>query len=382
MLKKGLSLFLALVIGSLCGFSAQAVTTKEITDKINDVTKQLQSCNAPTVGSIGGEWLVIGLARSGKLPDDFAKSYYNNVLNTVKSTGGAKLHRAKSTENSRLIIALTAIGKDPQNIAGFNLIEPLADFSYVKKQGINGPIWALIAIDTLQYEIPADSSVQQQTTRERLISYILENQCPKGGWDLSGETADPDITGMALQALAPYYTSNKSVKQAVDKSLKLMSDNQNNDGSFSTGGEVTPESSAQMITALSALNIDCNKDEQFIKNNYSPLDSLMYFSVTGGFAHTIGNGYNQMSTEQGYYALTAYNRLLHNQNSLYDMTDLLKKGDIDLNGKVTIDDATLLQRYLADLVSLSRLQIKMSNLYSDGIITIDDVTMLQKQLVE
>lgn len=379
-MKKGLSLFVSLILCAVCSFSAQAISTESIMEKESEICSHLLTLPAPTVGSIGGEWMVIGLARSNRLPESFSESYYANVQSYVKSIGSAKLHRSKSTENARVILALTAIGKNPLNVDGYDLLHPLADFDFVKKQGVNGPIWTLLALDSFQYEIPIDLNVKHQTTREGLIDHILDNQCSDGGWDLNGESANPDLTGMAIQALAPYYSSDEKVRLAVDKALVLISANQNNDGSFLGSGENTPESCAQIITALSALNIDCNSDSRFIKNNRSIADSLMSFSVNGGFVHTMGGGYNQMSTEQGYYALVAYNRMLHGKNPLYDMTDLSVKGDIDSNGKATIDDATLIQRYLADLADFSRLQKKLSDLYADDRITIDDVTWLQRKL--
>ena len=381
-MKKGLSLFVSLILCVVCSFSAQAISTESIMEKESEICSHLLTLPAPTVSSIGGEWMVLGLARSNRLPESFSESYYANVQSYVKAIGSAKLHRSKSTENARVILALTAIGKNPLNVDGYDLLHPLADFDFVKKQGVNGPIWTLLALDSFQYEIPIDLNVKHQTTREGLIDHILDNQCSDGGWDLNGESANPDLTGMAIQALAPYYSSDEKVRLAVDKALELISANQNNDGSFLGSGENTPESCAQIITALSALNIDCNSDSRFIKSNRSIADSLMSFSVKGGFVHTMGGGYNQMSTEQGYYALVAYNRMLHGKNPLYDMTDLSVKGDIDSDGKATIDDATLIQRYLADLADFSRLQKKLSDLYSDDRITIDDVTWLQRKLAE
>lgn len=379
-MKKGLSLFVSLILCVVCSFSAQAISTESIMEKESEICSHLLTLPAPNVGSIGGEWMVLGLARSNRLPESFSESYYANVQSYVKAIGSAKLHRSKSTENARVILALTAIGKNPLNVDGYDLLHPLADFDFVKKQGVNGPIWTLLALDSFQYEIPIDLNVKHQTTREGLIDHILDNQCSDGGWDLNGESANPDLTGMAIQALAPYYPTDEKVRLAVDKALELISANQNNDGSFLSGGENTPESCAQIITALSALNIDCNSDSRFIKNNRSIADSLMSFSAKGGFVHIMGGGYNQMSTEQGYYALVAYNRMLRGKNPLYDMTDLSVKGDIDSDGKATIDDATLIQRYLADLADFSRLQKKLSDLYSDDRITIDDVTWLQRKL--
>ena len=280
-----------------------------------------------------------------------------------------------------MIIALTAIGKDPRDIAGYNLLTPLADFNFVKKQGINGPVWALIAFDTMQYDIPTDPSVSVQTTREKLINYILSNQCTDGGWDLNGESADADVTGMAIQALAPYVTKNTGVREAVEKALNVISNSQNSNGCFMTGGEATPESSAQIITALSAMNIDSNADERFIKSGNSALDGLLSFSVENGFEHTKGKGYNQMSTEQSYYALVSFDRYKNGQNSLYDMTDLIAKGDVNQSGSATIADATLIQKYIAKIAGFTLLQQKLADINKDGKVDINDVTALQKYLV-
>lgn len=380
MLKRIAALLLSVVFVVAAVPSVQAVTYPEIEQKEASTAQHLLTCPVPKVSSIGGEWLVIGLARSGKLTQQTSDGYYANVQSYIKSVGGAKLHRSKSTENARVILALTAIGKDPQNVDGVNLLQPLADFDFVKKQGVNGPIWTLLALDSFQYEIPVDSNVKRQTTRVGLIEYILDNQCTGGGWDLDGESADTDITGMAIQALAPYTKQNPNVKNAVDKALTLMSSVQSNNGDFSTKGEVTPESDAQMICALSAMQIDCNDDERFIKNHNSVLDSLVRFSVTDGFAHVQGMDYNQMSTEQGYYALTAYIRMKNGQTPLFDMTDHVPLGDVNQSGTATIGDATLIQKYIAKALSFSLLQQKISDINNDGKVDINDVTALQKRL--
>ncbi len=380
MLKRIAALLLSVVFIVAAVPCVQAITYTEIEQKEASTAQHLLTCPVPKVSSIGGEWLVIGLARSGKLPQQTSDGYYANVQSYIKSVGGAKLHRSKSTENARVILALTAIGKDPQNVNGINLLQPLADFDFVKKQGVNGPIWTLLALDSFQYEIPVDSNVKRQTTREGLIEYILDNQCADGGWDLNGETADPDITGMAIQALAPYAKQNDNVKTAVQKALDLMSSIQSDDGDFSTMGEVTPESCAQMICALSAMQIDCNTDSRFIKKENTVFDSLMRFSVENGFAHVKGMEYNQMSTEQGYYALAAYSRMKNNKASLFDMTDLISKGDVNQSGAATISDATLIQKYIAKAVAFSLLQQKTADINKDGKVDINDVTALQKQL--
>ena len=381
MKKRTVSLIAAALLFLCSAFSVSAVSYSETAEKETAVARHLLNSPVPSVGSIGGEWMVIGLARSGKISKEFSDGYYSNAESYVKTVGSNKLHRSKSTENSRMIIALTAIGKDPRDIAGYNLLTPLADFNFVKKQGINGPVWALIAFDTMQYDIPTDPSVSVQTTREKLINYILSNQCTDEGWDLNGESADADVTGMAIQALAPYVTKNTGVREAVEKALNVISNSQNSNGCFMTGGEATPESSAQIITALSAMNIDSNADERFIKSGNSALDGLLSFSVENGFEHTNGKGYNQMSTEQSYYALVSFDRYKNGQNSLYDMTDLIAKGDVNQSGSATISDATMIQKYIAKISGFSLLQQKLADINKDGKVDINDVTALQKYLV-
>lgn len=287
--------------------------------------------SAPIVGSIGGEWLALGLARSGR---SVPAGYYDNVVQYVKANVNAneRLHNSKSTDNSRVILALTAIGKDPTNVGGHNLLKGLDSMSYINKQGINGPVFALIALDSHNY--PTFGEV----TRDVLIDRILSEQVKAdGGWALGGadeEASDVDITAMTIQALAPYYKTNAKVKTAVDKGLTWLSAHQEEDGGFASWGAVNSESCAQVIVALAALGIDPLTDSRFIKNGITALDALCGYytqddTLGKGFAHVkqssggyVGGAYNQMATEQAYYALNAYYRFANSQNRLYDMTDV------------------------------------------------------------
>ena len=375
-MKKLICIFIAFSL-LLCSFSSFAAKKK--TDEIYiAASKQLLSCPVPQVGSIGGEWLVIGLARAEIMPEDTADGYYKNVVAYVTEKGSAKLDRNKSTENSRVVLALTAIGKNPEDVGGYNLLQPLADFNFVKKQGINGPVWALIALDSLLYEIP-DTTAKEQTTREKLIDYILEKQLQTGGWAIGEQGADPDMTGMAIQALAPYYEKNQAVKQAVDSALSFFSSIQRDDGGLSEATD-SPESCAQMITALSTMGIDPEDDARFIKNGNSIVDCLLRFSLENGFAHNINGEYNQMSTEQAFYSMTAINRLRSGKSSLYDMCDLLREYDVNLDGKVDITDATLAQKAIAELETLSLRQLKIAKADSSGKVNVTFVTDTQRYI--
>lgn len=269
--------------------------------------------------TFGSEWLVIALARSGR---DVPDSYYDSVVKAVQSAKG-QLSDKKSTEYARTILALTAIGKDPADVGGYDLLAGLADMDDVTYQGINGAIFALLALDSGKYDVPAAAEGGTQVTRDGLVAYILAQQLSDGGWALSGTSADPDVTAMALQALAPYRTGDETVDAAVDKGVQLLSDMQLADGGYSSWGTLNSESCAQVLIALAALGIDPVSDSRFVKNGLTVLDALLAYAVSGGFRHTVDGEADAIATEQALCALTAYARLLDGKTALYDMTDVL-----------------------------------------------------------
>ena len=284
----------------------------------------LSGKGTPIVGSIGGEWLTIGLARSGRTVPE---GYYDNAVAYVKAeinTTTNRLDRNKSTDNARLILALTAIGKDVTDVGGFDLLAGLDDMKYVKRQGTNGPVWTLIALDSHGYT-PAGS-----VTRDALVETILSLQKDSGAWYINSTNAtdDVDMTAMAIQALAPYYKTNEAVKAAVDKALTWLSTMQKSDGSFAemAGVASSSESTAQVLVALCALGIDPTADARFAKNSFHVVDGLLTFYTGEAFKHQIADTtVDQMGTEQSYYALAAYMRLTGGRSFLYDMNDVCIK---------------------------------------------------------
>ena len=315
-------------------------TLGKVSDPYINTGDYMEKLGTPNVGAIGGEWMVIGLARSGRTVPG-VEDYYQKAVEYVQQSidpDTGRLHKAKSTDNSRMILALTAIGKDVTNVGGYNLLAGLSDLEFVKYQGNNGSIWALLALDSGNYPVPSGGT----TTRQALIDEILSVQTSDGGWAISGDRADSDMTGMALTALAPYYKKDPTVKQAIDKAIARLSEMQDDDGGFSTtygDGKyiATSESTAQVLTALSALGIDADTDSRFIKNGGSVVDALLRYYVNGGgFKHVMDGEIDGMGTEQAYYALTAYYRFLSGKTNLYDMTDI-----IDMGGDVVTVEPTV-----------------------------------------
>lgn len=276
----------------------------------------------PGVSSIGGEWAVIGLARNGSLPADWVSTYYTNLVRTLRDAGGV-LHRVKYTEYSRVVIALSSLGFDPTDVDGYDVLSPLGDFDQVCWQGANGPIWALIALDSRGYDAPTAPDGKRQTTRDALVDAILDSEIAGGGWALSGSVPDVDMTAMALTSLAPYRASRADVAAAVERGLSVLSSLQGEDGGYGDAGSASSESCAQVVVALASLGIDPASDERFVKESGLVLDALCSFAVPdGGFKHIADGEVNGMATEQGFYALVAYERLLSGKTSLFDMSDV------------------------------------------------------------
>ena len=267
------------------------------------------------------EWYIFSLARSSyPVPKEYYNTYYENLKKSVVENKGI-LHKVKYTEYSRVILALTAIGKDPTDVGGYNLVEELFNLTNVTKQGINGPIFALIALDTNKYPIP---STVTENSRQKMIDYILEKQLTDGGFALGGKAGDVDITAMALQALSSYQ-DQELVKLATDKAVVFLSSSQKNLGGYFSWGTENVESASQALVALTSLGIDPMTDSRFIKDAGSWIVSNImgfYVSETGAFRHTMATASNSMATEQASYALTAYNRFVNGQVKLYDMSDV------------------------------------------------------------
>lgn len=286
--------------------------------------------SAPVVSYLFGEWAVLGQARA-KVPlsEAYIAAYYEKVVAYVKANIGSDgILRAPDdkntpviTDNERIALALTAIGKDPANVGGENLLKALQNKDIMQvtdtsNTDINGLVMGLLALNSRNYT--SDTSW--------LVQAVLAQQNEDGSWRASADTkpvGDVDMTAMALQALAPYYKDggNETVNTAVEKALNWLS------GKYRSGYD-SSESCAQVVIALSALNLDANTDARFTKTvegkTLSVLGNLLQYRVAenGGFKHQFADkAVNEMATDQALCAMAAYARFTEKANALYDMTD-------------------------------------------------------------
>ncbi|MGN0789983.1 MAG: prenyltransferase/squalene oxidase repeat-containing protein [Christensenellales bacterium] len=315
----------------------------------------------PDAGTTNGDWFPIGLGRYG-YEDNYGA--YLSVLTdqiNMRYQTDEKLSKAKATEWHRISLAVAASGGDPTSIGEYNgePIDLIADGTYNRgltaspgRQGINGWIWALISLDSKRYEVPENAFHQRQD----FIVEILQKQLEDGGFALSGKVSDPDITAMAVQALAPYYNSEivyeytsekikkadedgtsvyiqcqKSVRQVVDECVAWLSSVQAEDGDFYSWGMQNVESTCQVVVALTSLGIDPLMDERFITDSGNTLlDGILKYRLdNGGFVHSftydpdnptsLPDEANEMASHQSLYTLVALWRNQNGMRTLYDM---------------------------------------------------------------
>ena len=312
----------------------------------------LNSAFLSLAGTTPGDWYPIGLGRFGVR--DNSEGYLAVISENVQRRYATAdlLDRAKATEWHRISLAVLAMGGNPRRMGENGEIDLIADGTYNRvdaqgngilgKQGINGFIWGLIALDSLYYEVPGDAYY----TRDDMILNILNRQLSDGGWALSGNESDPDITGMAIQALAPYCNSEKQyvytdrnsaqggtvqkkVRTAVNEALECLSDLQQADGGFVSWGTANSESAVQVLVALTSLGIDPETDARFIKNGKTVLDGILkYRNSDGGFLHSftyrtdnptaLPDQSNTMASEQALYGMVSLYRYRMGLRRLYD----------------------------------------------------------------
>ena len=291
---------------------------------------QAATVTEPAFGTNFGEWTVFGLARGGYYANDskYFADYYDRIVEYVNTKAAeldmnGALDKSKSTDNSRLIMALAAIGRDATSVGNWDLVEAYSanGINWIRKQGMNGTIWTLIALDCGGYE------TSDPTIRQQCVDAIVSAQHNDGGWSLVTAKAQPsnvDITCMTLTALYP-YRDQEAVAAACETAFAWLSESQLENGGFPYGKGETSESCAWAIVALTTWGINPDTDARFIKNGYSPIDNLLtyYIEEEAKFEHGRGAGSNAMATDQATYALVAYDRLLKGKTALYDYSDVV-----------------------------------------------------------
>ncbi|AZV57184.1 Ig-like domain-containing protein [Clostridium sp. AWRP] len=297
---------------AVCTVTVQSDNSKAYTEVITNLINGISS-NKSQLTENFGDWTAFGLERAGK-STSIPSNYLDSLTQRVKDhTKDGVLDLRQTTEYERLTLAVLACGGDPLNIAGQNLIEKIYNSDRMEDQGINAYVFGLIAMDAGNFIVPSGAT----WTRQKLIDSILDCRTKDGGWSYGGTSADPDMTGMAISALAPYKSQSK-VSDAVNAAIDALSKIQEADGSYASWNTKNSESCSQTIIGLCANGVDPVNDSRFVKNGKNLMDGLLSFATKtkDGFGHD-STSYNGMGTDQALEALDAYNMFKAGKGSLY-----------------------------------------------------------------
>lgn len=324
-------LALLLCIAMLCGtvFAADAgLIDQMITDAAEGFSalggepgKLLKDQETFPAGTSGCDWTAIALALAGS--EEYFAEYLNALQKQVKDAYAKKgcLDKNKATEYHRIALTVIALGGDPTFFGkkpDGTAIDLIAEGTYnyigdsLGMQGLNGWIWALIALDASGEEIPANARYQ----RADIVNAILEAQEPDGGFGLISGSSDVDITAMALQALSPYQSEHF---KEIEAALGYLSANLTDTCGYISYGAENAESAAQAVLALTALGIDPEKNERFTKDGNTLLTELSRFvQEDGTYSHLLTDTKGDyLATAQTMFALISVQRLRNGQEWVF-----------------------------------------------------------------
>ncbi len=281
-----IAMLIALVTSCGAKSTKNSVVDTNIEKTVNFISNNVTN---PTIASVGGEWSVKGLAESGIFENsDYFDGYYDNVTEIVKNEKGI-LHESYYTEYARVIIGICAIGKNPCDVAGYDLTVFLDDYEIITNQGPNAASYALAA---------ANCAGVVLDNQDEYISYIIE-EIDNGA--VRNDQYYCDYISMALLGLS-FYTDREDIRVKIDEYIELLADMQLDDGGFGSC-----ESDAEAIVALCQNGIDLTNDNRFIKKDKNLLDTLLDYSMDdGSFCHVTENKQTDfMATEKALIAMDA-----------------------------------------------------------------------------
>ncbi|GER67763.1 hypothetical protein BpJC7_28060 [Weizmannia acidilactici] len=267
--------------------------------------------------ALNSDFVVAALAKENLLTANEIKQYRSVIKERVNSK------TLTGTELDKTIIALKAIGEDPANFEGKNLVRSV--FETKEESTTTGYAYDLIALNTDNYSIPGDAP----NTPAKIAAKLVDLELPDGGWSWgpSATASDVDSTGMVLTALGTYQDRHdEDVKNAIQDGIKYLKAAEKDNAGFDNWG-INSCSTAQAIIGLTSVDVDPTTGD-FVKSGTNPVSMLSTFKDTknGGYKWmATSDASDSFSTEQVLQALVAYD-LFQKGDTLYDFTQKSSTG--------------------------------------------------------
>ncbi len=385
-MKKIVCLILTLCVffnNCLVSFSDRIDVSNIITDNfvLENETVIFDEDFLNGAGSSANDWYVISLKCAGY------EAEYTKYLDALtayvmqKYETDSKLHPAKATEWHRIALAVEACGGNPTNLNGIDLFSDGIYYRDLNKQGINAYIWSLVCLGSGDFQEPSDAI----NTKKSIIDKIVSSQLSDGGFTLSGNSGDVDVTSMVVTALSNFNTDEyEVVSETIEKAVAFLSNMQDSDGGYSSYGVKNCESSCQVVIALCSVGINPKTDERFIKNGTSAYEYIYNFETDNGFKHIADGQTNYLATYQAILAISAY--LSIGNGSVYNL--YLSNSQLNSqNNALSNYDIEMIHKFsekvcASDLQTLKRLAVSLENYSGDDKFVLETTVNLAISNVE
>ena len=329
MKKKLMAVFLILVMALMmvsCSGVNRSADSSALDGMITQSADALRNALKPEgelpAGSPMGDWAEMVWALAGESDPHYLECLEMYIVKQYEKNGN--LSDVKATEYHRIALTILALGGDPTKVDSDGMqINLIADGTWNFSggspgfQGANGLIYALLVLDSKAYE------TGHIDLRKQYVEELLTYQKDSGAFCLDNSMdGDPDMTAMAIQALAPYL-SDMQVNEAVERSMNWMQEQLAEAEDYTDLKEDSAETCAQVILALCALGLDPDKEADFVKNEQNVLDHLNSYRMENGmYQHVYSDDEeNIMATYQSLLALEAVQKLRNEQKWIFDFTD-------------------------------------------------------------
>ncbi len=249
------------------------------------------------------------------LSDSAKQAFINTSIKAVSES-------EKDTDLSKVILALTAQGKDATRLYTVNSNAPIDAVEKLNNSEHSTSVWSA------PYTLATYNRNEFKNRKNELylVNALLASQGENGAWDEYGTI---DTTANAIAGLAFYMNDEDStvkanVNEAIEAALTYLSSQQNADGSFSDSWSGRNSNSTAMVAiALAAAGVDVEKDARFVKSGNSIIDGLLSFALEDniGFGYTDNTTASDYSTEQAFRALIALAGAIK-ANTAYNVYDL------------------------------------------------------------
>ena len=287
-------------------------------------------------------YVAFSLLRADYKSDYFDKMYANveSQLKSLADTGSVTVEGEAKDEAviagkypeftyAKIVLFVTAMGKDARNVGGYNLIEKMAQKSTYEasSEAYMLDSTMLLALDSGNYFPPAGDDY---ITKDDLVNNIAAKMDDSIAQALQWNSVDS--VAMALQPLYKYATDDilpedassdrAAVQEAYAKGIHFLESTQNADGSWSGYGTETNNvwTLAQIMTAMGQLRINpCSETDgtDFIKNGMTVLDDAAVFVDAEN--KKVDDDLMSYQPEQLLRGLTAVIRAMEGRDSLYDV---------------------------------------------------------------